>query len=165
MLQKSGNLALLCLQIPKLGQQIICVIARSGWLQHVHSSLLCYIDLLSVKHALGVVFWSCVFWYGALATLWCDIKLFVIYLLCNLHAMTHEMTENEITGTIHSPPRNNRNHPEPARKQQEPCKAHQEISGTIGTIRNHAEPTTKQQQPFQSPPANNSKHPEPTRKQ
>ena len=78
----------------------------------------------------------------------CDRKLFVIYLLCNLRA----------GDPSRAPSGNESNHPQSTRKQQEPPKAHQEITGTTqrpqGNNRNHSEPTR-----------NIANHPEPTRKQ
>ena len=85
---------------------------------------------MSVKQPLEAVFSSCIFWYSALATLWCDRKLFVIFLLCNHYAVNHEMTENEIPATIQSPPGNNSppksksNHPEPTKKEYHPSRCH-----------------------------------------
>ena len=82
--------------------------------------------ILPVKQPLGVAILSCVFWYSALATLWCERKLFVTYLLCNLHAgepsrAHQETTATIISGTMQSPPGNDGDH----------VQAHQEIAGTI----------------------------------
>ena len=74
-----------------------------------------------VKQSLGVVFSSCVFWYSALATLWCDKKSFGFFAVQPSCVVNHAMMANEITrtirshnerlATIHNPPRNNNNHP------------------------------------------------------
>ena len=37
------------------GQQILCIIARSGWVKHVHNCLLQYIHGLPVKQPLRVL--------------------------------------------------------------------------------------------------------------
>ena len=73
---------------------------------------------------LGQAISSFVFWYRLLATLWCDSQLFVISVLCNLHVSDPARAHQEISGTIQSPPGNIRNHPKPARKYQEPSRAH-----------------------------------------
>ena len=113
------------------GQQILCIIARSGWVKHVRNCLLQYIHVLPVEQPLGVVISSCVFWYSALATLWCERKWFLISLLCNLHAGEPSRGHQETPGTIQSPPGNNSNHLEPIRKYHEPSRAHQEMIVSI----------------------------------